>query len=510
MSVKNQQSRQNISALLEIPFNSAQHSGETDMQSYWQNHIDGAWVDGGAGRIDVTDPATGDVIAQHAMADARDVDRAVMAARRVHLSGPLTAMRPVERARMVQFMGRYLLEHCAEIANTLTLEQGKPLWESVIEVEGAARYFEYYGNQAETVEGRSIPLGDGYFDFTTYEPCGVSAQIIPWNYPVEMTARSLSAALATGNAVVIKSPELTPLTNAWFARAAMAAGFPAGAVNVLCGLGRDAGAALAAHPHVNQIVFTGSVPTGIAIATAAAQNVVPCVLELGGKSAAIVHDDADLDAFETDMRWGIYFNAGQVCSALSRVIVHESRHAELVERATAIAKSLSVGPGIERTAFGANMGAMVSLAQRDRAVSMIQTAQSQGATLAAGGHALNHPGAFLEPTVLTDVTPDMTIAREEVFGPVLSILKFQTDAEAIETANGTDYGLVGGVFTKNIERATHAARRIRAGQVFVNEWYAGGVETPFGGYGKSGYGREKGREALWNYVQTKNIAIKLR
>ncbi|MFY0622644.1 MAG: aldehyde dehydrogenase family protein [Pelagimonas sp.] len=482
----------------------------SQIKPYWQNYIDGAWVDGGAGRIDVINPGTGEKLTEHALADAGDVDRAVMAARRVHLSGALSDLRPVERGRMVQAMGHYLMQHIDEIAEVLALEQGKPLWESRIEIEGAARYFEYYGNQAETVEGRSIPLGKDYFDFTTYEPFGVSAQIIPWNYPVEMTARSLSAALATGNTIVIKTPELTPLTNAWFAHAAEAVGLPKGAVNVLCGLGHEAGAALSAHPHVNQIVFTGSVGTGVAIATAAAKNVVPCVLELGGKSAAIVHDDADLEAFENDVRWGIFFNAGQVCSAMSRVIVHKSRHDELVERITGVAKSLSVGPGIERTEFGANMGAMVSEAQRDRAAGMVSDAIAAGATAAAGGRKMNIPGAFLEPTILTNVTPDMTIAQEEAFAPVLSVLSFDSDEQAIEIANGTEYGLVGGVFTQDINRATRAARQIRAGQVFVNEWYAGGVETPFGGYGKSGYGREKGREALWNYVQTKNVAIRLK
>ncbi|WP_439141603.1 aldehyde dehydrogenase family protein [Planktotalea sp.] len=480
------------------------------MKDYWQNYIDGAFVDGGAGRIDVINPGNGEKLAEQALADSADVDRAVQAARRVHLSGALSDLRPVERGRMVQAMGRYLLEHIDEIAKVLTLEQGKPLWESQIEIEGAARYFEYYGNQAETVEGRSIPLGKGYFDFTTYEPFGVSAQIIPWNYPIEMTARSLSAALATGNTCVIKTPELTPLSNAWFAHAAEAVGLPKGAVNILCGLGHDAGAALSAHSDVNQIVFTGSVPTGIVIASAAAQNVVPCVLELGGKSAAIVHDDADLDAFENDVRWGIYFNAGQVCSAMSRVIAHDSIHDALVERMVGVAQSLEVKAGIEQPEFGATMGAMVSDAQRDRALGMIAEAQSQGARVATGGHKLNRPGAFLEPTILTDVTPDMTIANEEVFGPVLSVLKFSSDEQAFRIANGTPYGLVGGVFTRDLDRATSAARQLRAGQVFVNEWYAGGVETPFGGYGKSGYGREKGREALWNYVQTKNVAIKLK
>ena len=480
-----------------------------EIKDYWHNYIDGTWVDGGAGRIDVLNPATGDVLAAHALADAGDVDCAVQAAKRVHLSGALRDMRPIKRGRLVQAMGRYTLDHKDEITRVLTLEQGKPLWEAVIEVKGAALYFEYYGNQASTVDGRSLPLGAGYFDWTEHEPLGVSAQIIPWNYPLEMTARSLSAALATGNTCVVKTPELTPLTNAWFAHAADALGLPKGAVNILCGLGQDAGAALSVHRDVNQIVFTGSVPTGIAIATAAAGNVVPCVLELGGKSAAIVHADADLDAFENDIRWGIYFNAGQVCSAMSRVIVHESCHAKLLERAEAVARSLSVGPGIKRTEFGANMRAMVSDAQRDRAVQMVATAQDQKAQLVTGGHALNRAGAFMEPTVLS-VTPDMDIAREEVFGPVLSVMPFRSDAEAIEIANGTEYGLVAGVFTADLDRATAAARSLRAGQVFVNEWYAGGVETPFGGYGKSGYGREKGREALWNYVQTKNVAVRLK
>ena len=473
----------------------------------FQNYINGKFVEGGAGHIEVTNPANGQAVGEQALADAGDVDKAVAAAKALHVSGKFSALRPVERGRMVQKMGKYLLQHKDKLAALLSLEQGKPLWESHIEIEGAARYFEYYGNQAETVEGRSIPLGQGYFDFTVYEPFGVSAQIIPWNYPIEMTARSLSAALATGNACVIKSPELTPLTHYIFAEAAEAAGLPEGAVNILCGLGHDAGAALAAHRDVNQVVFTGSVATGVAIASAAAKNIVPCVLELGGKSAAIVHDDADLQAFESDLRWGIFFNAGQVCSAMSRVIVHSSRKTEFLERAEAVAKSLHLDDGINLPEFGNNMGAMVSDAQRDKAEAMVAAAVADGAELVCGGRRLNRPGAFLEPTIIT-CQPDNAIAQQEVFGPVLSVISFETDDEAIAIANATEYGLVAGVFTQDLNRATKAAANLRAGQVFVNEWYAGGVETPFGGYGKSGYGREKGREALWNYIQTKNVAIK--
>jgi aldehyde dehydrogenase (NAD+) len=473
----------------------------------FQNYINGKFVEGGAGHIEVTNPANGQAVGEQALADAGDMDKAVAAAKALHVSGKFSALRPVERGRMVQKMGQYLLQQKDKLAALLSLEQGKPLWESHIEIEGAARYFEYYGNQAETVEGRSIPLGQGYFDFTVYEPFGVSAQIIPWNYPIEMTARSLSAALATGNACVIKSPELTPLTHYIFAEAAEAAGLPEGAVNILCGLGHDAGAAIAAHRDVNQIVFTGSVATGVAIASAAAKNIVPCVLELGGKSAAIVHDDADLQAFESDLRWGIFFNAGQVCSAMSRVIVHSSRKAEFLERAEAVAKSLHLDDGINLPEFGNNMGAMVSDAQRDRAEAMVTAAVADGAELVCGGRRLNRPGAFLEPAIIT-CQPDNAIAQQEVFGPVLSVISFETDDEAIAIANATEYGLVAGVFTQDLNRATKAAANLRAGQVFVNEWYAGGVETPFGGYGKSGYGREKGREALWNYIQTKNVAIK--
>ena len=480
-----------------------------EIAPYRRNYIDGAWADGGAGRLTIEDPATGEPLAEQALADAADVDRAVAAARACHESGALTSMRPCDRGRMVRRMGEWLLDHLDEIAPLLTLESGKPLWEARIEVEGAARYFEYYGNQAETLEGRSIPLGADYLDFTVYEPYGVSAQIIPWNYPLEMTARSLSAGLATGNACVVKTPELDPLSNAFMAQAAEEVGLPKGAVNILCGLGQEAGAALAAHPDVGQIVFTGSVETGISIAGAAARNVVPCVLELGGKSAAVVYPDANLDAVMDSVRWGIYFNAGQVCSALSRAVVHESVHDEIVERAAALAQSLSVGPGIERAEFGANMGAMISEKQRDRAEALCARAEAEGARAVTGGRKLNRPGWFLEPSVFDRVAPVSELGQTEVFGPVLSVMKFAQDDEALAIANGTPYGLVGGVFTADLERAMRVAQGMRAGQIFVNEWYAGGVETPFGGYGKSGYGREKGREALWNYVQTKNVALRL-
>jgi aldehyde dehydrogenase (NAD+) len=479
------------------------------MRDVYLNWIDGGWAEGGAGRMTIENPGTGEALAQQAVADARDVDRAVQAAARVHRSGALTALRPVERARMVQAMGAHLLANLEDLARLLCLEQGKTLWEARAEIRNAARYFEYYGNQADALEGSQIPLGSGYVDFTLLEPYGVSAQIIPWNFPMEIAARSIAAGIATGNACVVKTSEVTPLTSHVFGPAAEAAGLPPGAVNILSGYGAEAGAALAGHPGVNQIVFTGSVATGSAIAAAAARTIVPCVLELGGKSAAIVWPDADLAAFETDVRKGIFINAGQICSAMSRIVVHRSVEDEVVERIVALARSIDVGPGIDRGTPMQGMGAMASAQQADRAVALVTRATGDGARIATGGHRLNLPGHFMEPTVLTRVDPASEMGQTEVFGPVVSVMAFDTEEEAIAIANGTEYGLVAGVFTRDLNRATSAARRLRAGQVFVNEWFAGGVETPFGGMGKSGYGREKGREALRNYVQTKNVAIRL-
>jgi len=473
-----------------------------------KNFIDGQYVDGGEGWIDVENPASGELIAQQALASAMDVDKAVAAARRLIDSRELIALRPVERGRMVRAMGQYLLDHCDSIAQLLSRESGKPYWEAQIEIEGSARYFEYYGNQAETMEGRSIPLGDAYVDFTEHEPMGISAQIIPWNYPVEMAARSIAPALATGNACIIKSPELDPLSSICFAAAAEHAGLPPAAVQILCGVGSTAGAALASHKDIDQIVFTGSVATGTAIATAAAQNLVPCVLELGGKSAAIVRADADLDNLVENVRWGIFFNSGQVCSAMSRVLVHRDIHSEFIRRVSELATALPVQPGENQTETGASMGAMVSVGQRDRALGLVKRASDEGAQLICGGD-VPRSGAFLAPTVFDQVRVDSELFQTEVFGPVLAVTPFDTDEEALAMANATEFGLVAGVFTQDITAAMNLSKRLRAGQVFVNEWFAGGVETPFGGYGKSGYGREKGREALLNYVQTKNVAIRL-
>jgi acyl-CoA reductase-like NAD-dependent aldehyde dehydrogenase len=290
--------------------------------------------------------------------------------------------------------------------------------------------------------------------------------------------------------------------------AAHAADLPAGAVNIVCGYGDDAGAALVQHPGVDQIVFTGSVPTGQAILRAAAERVVPCIMELGGKSAGVVCPDADLETVAASVRTGIYFNAGQVCSAMSRLIVPESRHTEILDRVVALSESLSIGPGIE----GHAITPLISAEQRDRVEAYCLGAEQEGARLATGGRRLDdRRGHYMPPTVVDRVQPGMRIAREEVFGPVLAVQTYPDDDtdRAVALANGTDYGLCAGVFTRDLDRAHRIARRLRGGQIYVNEWFAGGVETPFGGVGKSGFGREKGQEALNNYLRTKNVAVRL-
>lgn len=474
-----------------------------DIKREWMNYVDGAWVDSGE-RIEVRDPGTGGVIAEVAKAGKSEVDAAVGAAKRCHEKGEWRGLWPILRGRKVMAMGQYLLDNLDEIARVVCYDSGKPLSQAITEVEGSARYFEFYGSHADKFEGRSIPLGANYFDFTLYEPFGVTAHVIPWNYPIEMAARSAAAALATGNTVVIKSPELDPLSVYYLADAAEAAGLPKGVINILCGYGAEAGAALVEHPDVNQIVFTGSVPTGQSIMRAAAGNVVPTVMELGGKSAGIVFPDADLTNLAEQTKWGIIMNSGQVCSAMSRLVVHRSRMNEVSETLADMVSGLTMGHGIENHWISP----LISRDQLERVDGYVQRGKLEGELVIGGGIA-EREGYFYRPTIFQNVPAGASIEQEEIFGPVLSLIAFDEEEQAIAIANGTDYGLVAGVFTNDLNRAMRCARDLQAGQVFVNEWYAGGVETPFGGYRKSGFGREKGVEAMYNYVQTKNVAIRI-
>lgn len=469
-------------------------------QIHWRNFVAGEWRDA-EHHIEVEDPSTGEVFATIACASNADIDDAMLAARACVNRGELTRHRPLERAALLRRIAREIEQMVEQGGALLARENGKSLADAQEEFAIAARYFDYYAGMADKIEGTSIPLGEDYIDFTTYEPMGVSVQIVPWNFPVDICARSLAPALAAGCAVVVKSPENTPLAITMIATACQRAGLPEGALSIVCGYGHEVGAALVAHHEVDQIVFTGSVPTGQSILRAAAERATPCVMELGGKSAAVVFADADLDSLMDSVRWGIFFNGGQVCSAMSRMLVQRDIYDQVLERVAAFAEQMA--------SDSENFTPLISAQQKQRVLAMCQRASLDGARLLTGGEAQTRVGHFVAPTVFADVAPGSELFCQEVFGPVLAITPFDTEDEAFALANATDYGLVAGVFTRDLGRAMRASRALQAGQVFVNEWYAGGIETPFGGIGMSGFGREKGQEALYSYVRTKNVAIRV-
>lgn len=472
-----------------------------------RNFLAGAWAEGDdSAVIAVEDPGHEEHLADCAQAGEASLAKALEAARTSFERGDLADMRPQARAALLQRVAGEIRNIADEGADILCRESGKSLSAAHDEFEEAAQYFEYYGGVADKIEGKSIPLGPDYADYTVFEPYGVSAQIVPWNFPVSIAARSLAPALAAGNSVIIKSPELDPIGIAMLGLALERAEVPAGTVSILNGIGAELGARLVASPEVDQIVFTGSVPTGQAILRAAADTVTPSLMELGGKSAAVVFEDADLEIFIQSLQSGIFYNAGQVCSAMSRVLVHRSIYEDAVARAAELANGLSVDHGLKNPGHTP----LVSGLQLDRVEEITSTARQDGARVAAGGARLDRVGHFMAPTILADVNPASRAAQEEIFGPITCMTPFDTEAEAIAMANGTEFGLVAGVFTRDLARAHRMARKLRAGQVFVNEWFAGGIATPFGGVGKSGFGREKGLEALYNYVRTKNIAISLK
>lgn len=472
-----------------------------------RNFLAGSWVEGdGGATIAVEDPGNEELIADCARAGEESLARALAAARASFERGDLSDMKPAARARLMMRIADEIRNIADDGAQLLCRESGKTLAAAHDEFEEAAQYFEYYGGVADKIEGKSIPLGPDYADYTVYEPYGVSAQIVPWNFPVSIAARSLAPAMAAGNSVIVKSPELDPIGIAMLGIALERAEVPAGAVSILNGVGRDIGAKLVQSSQIDQIVFTGSVPTGQSILRDAASPVTPSLMELGGKSAAVAFEDTNLDTLMASLQSGIFFNAGQVCSAMSRLLVHRSIYEETVERAVDLANGLSVGHGLENP----DHTPVISAGQLKGIEEITSTARQDGARVAAGGARLDRKGYFMAPTILADVDLASRVAQEEIFGPVVCMTSFETEAEAIAMANGTEFGLVAGVFTRDLARAHRVAGKLRGGQVFVNEWFAGGISTPFGGVGKSGFGREKGLEALYNYVRTKNIAISLK
>ncbi|EMK6932395.1 aldehyde dehydrogenase family protein [Vibrio alginolyticus] len=470
---------------------------------HYLNYIDGEWCDSEQA-LTVMNPGTAEAYATVAEATITDADRAMAAARRVVNQGVLSDVRPAVRTEWMLKAAAAIREMVDEGGLVACRENGKSLQDAKDEFLESARYFEYYAGMADKLEGTSIPLGKDYVDFTQYVPFGVSVQIVPWNFPVSICARSLAPALAAGNAVVIKSPEISPLAMTLLIKAIEKAGFPKGAINLLCGKGSVVGSHLVQHQDVDQIVFTGSVPTGQRILKYSAQRATPSVMELGGKSAAIALKDVSLETLLQSVQVGIFFNAGQVCSAMSRLLIQKERYEEVKAAVVEMAKSLTIGQGESQP----DITPLVSADQQARVLEMIEQAKADGANILTGGYAPDLSGYFVAPTVI-EASPDMRIAQEEVFGPVLVITPFETEQEAVEIANGTDFGLVAGVFGESLNQTLRVAQQLRGGQVFINEWFAGGIETPFGGVGLSGFGREKGQEAIYSYVQTRNIAIRL-
>jgi aldehyde dehydrogenase (NAD+) len=470
--------------------------------------IAGRWqAAAGGGTLPLTNPSDGSLLAQIARGQAADVDAAVAAAQAA-LDGAWGALTATERGRLLLKMSALVLAQADELARLEALDVGKPLRQGRADAVALARYLEFYGGAADKVHGETIPFANGYTAFTLREPHGVTAHIVPWNYPMQIIGRSVGAALAMGNACVLKPAEEACLTALAFARIAQAAGLPAGAVNVVPGLGEEAGAALSAHPGVRHISFTGSVAVGALIQAAAAKNAVPVTLELGGKSPQLVFADADLDAALPFLVNAGIQNAGQTCSAASRILVQRQVFDTVVQRMAERYRALRVGPALDDP----DVGPVISSRQQEIVEGYLALVRDSGLHIAAQAPlppGLPSGGCWVRPTLVADVNPAHRLAQEEIFGPVQALIPFDDEAEALAIANGTPYGLVAGVWTRDGSRALRLARRLQCGQVFVNNYGAGGgIELPFGGVKHSGHGREKGFEALYGFSSLKTVAIK--
>ena len=476
------------------------------MEQY-KNFIDGKWIESETKEtIKVDDPANGKVIGEISCAKKNEVDLAVDAARRSFESRVLVDMPLLARAKLMRRIADETRKIAKEGGELLCYENGKTLGAAIKEFNDVADMFDYYAGLTDKLEGKTIPVSTNVFDYTVLEPFGVSAHIVPWNYPLSMIGRSLSCSFATGNSTIIKTAELTPLSATVFAQALINAEVPNGLINIICGYGNEAGSYLVSHEDVNHVVFTGSVATGKKILHACADKAIPAVVELGGKSAGIVYPDANIDDILYSARHGIFGVAGQICTAMSRLVVHKSIKDEVVDKLVDLSKSLKIGPGIEKDT---DLTPVISENQLQKVEGYARSGIQEGAEAAHGGKRIERDGYFMEPTILNNVKQDMTVAREEIFGPVLSVLEYEDQEEAIKIANDTDYGLGAGVFTKDLKKASWTASKLEAGQVYVNKWFTGNHATPFGGYKQSGYSREKGIDGLKSYLQVKNVGISL-
>jgi len=457
-------------------------------------------------RLESYDPGNGQAFARFGAGKGEDVSRAVEAAQQ-----GLAAWRdtpPATRCQVLNRAAALIRERSDYFAVVEAVDSGKTLAEARGDVRSCIRLFEYYAGIADKLEGRSIPLGPGLTSWTEREPVGITAQIIPWNYPSSTFVRGVAPALAAGCAVVAKPAETTPFTALLLAQWLHEAGVPAGAVNVVTGLGSDAGAPLVRHPSIAHVTFTGSVATGVGVMQAVAPNVTQLTLELGGKSPLVALADCDVDKAVEGALWAIFSNAGQICSAGSRLVVERSIHAEMMEKLVARTRTLKLGHGLKDP----DVGAINSRQHLEHVARHVEAARGRGCSILTGGSATHDPasnsGWFFEPTIIDDLAPSDPAIQQEIFGPVLSVQVVDGEEEALAMANATEFGLVAGIYTSDIGKALRLARKVDAGQVTINDYWAGGIEVPFGGNRKSGFGREKGIEGIDAYVRTKAITIR--
>ncbi|HEX2022271.1 MAG TPA: aldehyde dehydrogenase family protein [Candidatus Thermoplasmatota archaeon] len=474
-------------------------------------YVDGAWVDAGDGATRPTvNPFDQSVVARVPAATEDDARQAIAAAHKAFTDPAWARMDPAERGRLLRKVAALIYERADDLARTETTNNGKPLREAKGDVLFAAQTFEYYAGFADKIEGSVIPVPGPRFNYTRREPLGVTVHIIPWNYPFQLGCRSVAPALAAGNTVVAKPASDTPLSFLKLAKIMEDAGVPKGVFNVVTGSGAKLGKVLVGAKETAGVVLTGSVPTGQELLREAAQKIVPVTLELGGKSPHVVFPDANLDKAVKGAAFGIFMNAGQMCWAGSRLLLHESIHDKFVADLVKLAQSWKLGNGLDKDT---RMGPLVSRGHLKTVQGYVEAGKAEGATLATGGAAPNDPalanGNFLQPTIFTDVSPKMRIFREEIFGPVLSVTKFGSDDEALQLANAVDFGLYAGVWTSNLQRAHRFAAELESGQVAINEYPVTFPQTPFGGFKMSGIGHEQGAGALNFYTRTKSVMVNL-
>jgi aldehyde dehydrogenase (NAD+) len=473
-----------------------------------KHFINGEWVSSASGKtFETLNPSTGDVLALVSEGGPEDIDKAVKAARAAFETGYWSKMPASKRSYLIYKLADLMEENKEELAQLDTLDNGKPIGETMnADVPLAIEHFRYYAGWSTKIVGQTIPVAGSFFNYTRHEALGVVGQIIPWNFPLLMAAWKLGAALATGCTVVLKPAEQTPLSALYLAKLAQEAGFPEGVLNVVTGAG-ETGAALVDHPNVDKIAFTGSTEVGKLIMRNASNSLKRVTLELGGKSPNIILPDADMSRAVPGALSGIMFNQGQVCCAGSRLYIQKKSFDNVVADLVSHAKKIKQGPGLDPET---TMGPLVSQEQHNRVLSYIQKGKDEGAELLSGGSVPFDKGYFVEPTIFADVDDKMTIAKEEIFGPVVAAMPFDDLDDVIARANDSEYGLAAGLWTENLKTAHYVSNKLRAGTVWVNCYNAFDAASPFGGYKQSGIGREMGSYALNNYTEVKSVWVNLK